>query len=72
MNVAVLEPASPLEPESGACDGERQVTFGQSEWIDPEGDDWLTSIYRFLTHDSASAGGAASSAALSDLEHWFG
>jgi hypothetical protein len=61
MNVAVIEPA----------DGEIELQAGEagSEWIDPEGDDWLASIYRYLTQEPTPV---ASVPSVPDLEHWFG
>ena len=60
MNVAVV-----CEPD---------VLVAQSEWVDPEGDDWLASLYRFLTEDEPPSGGEAGGASLSlpELDHWFG
>jgi hypothetical protein len=67
MNVAVVEPAS-HEIESSAGRAERETPCLQSEWIDPEGNDWLSAIYRELTR------GASELVVASDLEleHWFG
>jgi len=68
MNVAVVEPASVLResPQPGHC---TPAPAGyENDWIDPEGDDWLSWIYRELTQESPLA--AASSAP--EVEHWFG
>ena len=70
MSVAVLEPtAVPTEPKVGP-DAGRSVAAA-SDWIDPEGDDWLSVIYLELAPEaeSARAGGAA---AGPQFEHWFG
>ncbi|HEX7490851.1 MAG TPA: hypothetical protein VF337_04005 [Candidatus Limnocylindrales bacterium] len=54
-----------------AC--EPDVLVAQSEWVDPEGDDWLASLYRFLTEDEALSDEASwPSPSLPELEHWFG
>jgi hypothetical protein len=60
MNVAVV-----CEPD---------VLVTQGDWVDPEGDDWLSSLYRFLTEDSAASEGENGPPTLPtpELEHWFG
>jgi hypothetical protein len=61
MNVAAAEP------------GPAPVCGDQCDWVDPEGDDWLASIYRFLTEDGKPVGGeVVPSLPPPDLEHWFG
>ena len=76
MNVAVIEPASSLAAAVAARETDPDVEAFQSEWIDPEGDDWFAALYRELT--GASAVGTAAGFALaptrprSELEHWFG
>ncbi len=73
MNGA-LEPTSPDMREPGAPDGQPE-TVGQhsvsqhSEWIDPEGDDWASSIYRELTDESAPT---TPEQPGYELGHWFG
>jgi len=70
MSVAVLEPtAVPTEPKVGP-DAGRSVAAA-SDWIDPEGDDWLSVIYRELAAepDSAPVGVTAQAP---QFEHWFG
>jgi hypothetical protein len=70
MNVALLHPAArligdPVEPEL------RHETAGPtSEWIDPEGDDWFSEIYRELA--ALDSGSTDASRSSTDLEHWFG
>ena len=69
MNVAVVEPTStpttaPAERESGL-----QAPGHQSEWIDPEGDDWFASLYRELTQESATV---PATKHAPELDHWFG
>ena len=61
MNVAVIEPT----------DGEIEVqpAVAGSEWIDPEGDDWLALIYRILTHETGTTTALCGTA---ESEHWFG
>ena len=68
MSVAVLEPtAVPTEPKVGP-DAGRSVAAA-SDWIDPEGDDWLAAIYRELSQESVSALGLRPA---TELDHWFG
>jgi hypothetical protein len=69
MNVAVVEPASILASASGSRESELDALGVQSEWIDPEGDDWFSAIYRELTQGSAVA---AEAQTAPELEHWFG
>jgi hypothetical protein len=68
MNVAVVEPTSTLEAAREAKEGEFEGASHQNEWIDPEGNDWLSSIYWELTHDSAPE---AAACAVPELEHWW-
>jgi hypothetical protein len=74
MNVAVIDPT--FRPFEASADSDAGVSSAgnPSEWIDPEGDDWLASLYRFLTEDAAPpAGRAGGPSPLSrDIEHWFG
>ena len=67
MNVAVLEHASSGEAVAPVRESELKATGLQSEWIDPEGDDWLSAIYRELTQGLADA-----TRPEPELEHWFG
>jgi hypothetical protein len=67
MNVAVIEPTSTLAAAREAIEGEFEGNSHQSEWIDPEGNDWLSSIYWELTHDSAPEAACA----VPELEHWW-
>ena len=67
MNVAVVEPATAHESMGGPRNTGLETTNSVSEWIDPEGNDWFSEIYRDLTQ--ASAGAAA---LTPELEHWFG
>jgi len=63
MNVAVVEPTE-AEDEP-----RRDVQASEwSEWIDPEGDDWLAAIYRFLTQDARRA----EFDPAAEVDHWFG
>jgi hypothetical protein len=68
MNVAVVEPASSFISAGIDKDTELEGAGGLSEWIDPEGDDWLSAIYQYLTQDSVDG--------VSRVEpvtnHWFG
>ena len=41
-----------------------------SEWIDPEGDDWFTQIYREVVHQQERE--RLNQIPSSDLGHWFG
>jgi hypothetical protein len=41
-----------------------------SDWIDPEGDDWLAAIYRELTSGLEPV--ASTPGFSPDPEHWFG
>jgi hypothetical protein len=69
MNVAVLEPvASPIQA-SAVRERELEGIGQVSEWIDPEGDDWLAAIYQELEQHSASATGDRPAP---ELDHWFG
>jgi hypothetical protein len=68
MNVAVVEPTSAV---AAACEDEQAESDGtshESEWIDPEGNDWLSSIYWELTHDSDQD---AAACLVPELEHWW-
>ena len=70
MSVAVLEPTTvPAESKAGPNPG--LSVSAASDWIDPEGDDWLSVIYRELAAepDSAPVGGTAQAP---QFEHWFG
>jgi hypothetical protein len=69
MNVAVLEP----KPEPRGAISEPEPAGAQSilasEWIDPEGDDWLSQIYHELRDlDGSAAVGNAQAEPI----HWFG
>ena len=66
MNVA-LEPASTAAPDPGRQPG-LEPAGCHSEWIDPEGDDWFSSVYRELTQESS----AAVDQPASEVEFWFG
>jgi hypothetical protein len=68
MNVAVVERASVLPPVSAGRETALPVTDGECEWIDPEGDDWFSSIYRELTGEQDDA----KAAVAPELDHWFG
>ena len=68
MNVA-LEPTSAAAPEPAAGEIGLRPIGGHSEWIDPEGDDWLSSIYRELTQEPAPA---ARDDHAPDPSYWFG
>jgi hypothetical protein len=67
MNVAVVEPASTHDSASAPGDTGLETANSVSEWIDPEGDDWFSEIYRDLTQ-----GNAGIAAKTPELEHWFG
>jgi hypothetical protein len=67
MNVAVVEPATTHESVGSPRNPGLETTNSVSEWIDPEGDDWFSEIYRDLTQ--ANVGAAA---VTPELEHWFG
>lgn len=69
MNVTVLEPVASLAQMSGIREGELDVIGQVSEWIDPEGDDWLAAIYQELEQQSASATGDRPAP---EVDHWFG
>ncbi|MGA2514595.1 MAG: hypothetical protein ABSG37_13415 [Candidatus Limnocylindrales bacterium] len=69
-----VEPTSADMGEPDAADS-RPETVGQhsggqhSDWIAPEGDDWLSSIYRELTAESAPT---TPDGPGYELGHWFG
>jgi len=67
MNVAVVEPVSRRDSASGPRDTYLETANSVSEWIDPEGDDWFSEIYRDLTQ-----AGVGAAARTPELEHWFG
>jgi hypothetical protein len=69
MNGAVVESAS-LCSVAPADHAESGLAGLPSDWIDPEGDDWLSAIYRELTQDPRRAPEPAQPTA--ELEHWFG
>jgi hypothetical protein len=69
MNAAVVELASTVPSEPAVCDCGLGGTGHQCEWIDPEGDDWLSSIYRELTGESTPSGVRRP---VLEFEHWFG
>jgi hypothetical protein len=69
MNVAVVEPTSTLTAAAAGREGESQKASHQSEWIDPEGDDWFSSIYRELTQEPMPE---TIDRYASESEHWFG
>jgi hypothetical protein len=68
MNVAVVERASVFQPVSSGREVALPVTDGECEWIDPEGDDWFSWIYRELMGEQDDA----KPAAAPELDHWFG
>jgi hypothetical protein len=74
MNVAALELDSTRMTAAAADEGVREPIGHPSEWIDPEGDDWLASIYRFLTEDPALPADGVGGPSMSslELERWFG
>jgi hypothetical protein len=67
MNVA-LEPTSTAAPDRDIRQPGPEPVGGHSEWIDPEGDDWFSSIYRELTQESSAAGDQPAP----EVEFWFG
>jgi hypothetical protein len=68
MIVAVLEPEAHVE-SCPADQGFGPDSVGRaSEWIDPEGDDWLAEIYR-EAHEPA---GLALMDQAPEFVHWFG
>jgi hypothetical protein len=69
MNVAVVERTPVYPSTSSARETALGATDGECEWIDPEGDDWFSSIYWELMGglEAAKSGRVAS-----ELEHWFG
>lgn len=69
MNVAVLEPVASLSQTSVVREHEFDGLGQVSEWIDPEGDDWLAEIYHELAQESAPA---SPDRPASELDHWFG
>ena len=69
MNVAVVEPTSSLTAAAAAREGGPLKTNQQSEWIDPEGDDWFSSIYRELTQEPEPD---TTNRVAPEFEHWFG
>ena len=69
MNVALVEPASTVMVAAAGREGESQKTSHQSEWIDPEGDDWFSSIYRELTQEPVPE---TIDRRAPEFEHWFG
>ena len=69
MNVAVLEPAASLPQEPVPTERGLVAIGPVSDWIDPEGDDWLAAIYRELSQESVSALGLRPA---TELDHWFG
>ena len=70
MNVAVLEPFASSPRVSSARDQGPERAGHASEWIDPEGDDWFSEIYRELARELEPAGPADHQAI--ELDHWFG
>jgi hypothetical protein len=70
MNVAALELTA--DPERQPADGKHGLpSLGHAaEWIDPEGSDWFTDIYRELAFGCDP--GARTASLPPDLEHWFG
>ena len=68
MNVAVVERARMFRPASTGRETALSVTVGECEWIDPEGDDWFSWIYRELMGEQDDA----KPAAAPELDHWFG
>ena len=68
MNVSVVEPTSTLTASSADRESGHQEPHPQAEWIDPEGDDWFSSVYRELTEESATF----PQKHAPELEHWFG
>ena len=69
MNVAVLELVASPSQASAVREREPERIGQASEWIDPEGDDWLAAIYQELEQQSASATGDRPAP---ELDHWFG
>jgi hypothetical protein len=69
MNVAVLDlELAGVEPELRSAP---RALGPQSDWIDPEGDDWLAAIYRELTRGGIEPA-ALASGIVPEPEHWFG
>ena len=67
MNVA-LEPASTTAPAPGRQPG-LEPAGCHSEWTDPEGDDWFSSVYRELTQESTPT---TVDRPGSEVVYWFG
>jgi len=68
MNVAVVEPASTHGLPAGPNDADPAAGDQVSEWIDPEGNDWFSAIYRDLTQDLARS----ENHGAPEMDHWFG
>jgi hypothetical protein len=70
MNVAVLKAKTRTAQTRPAQDPAPESVGRASDWIDPEGDDWLAAIYRELT--TGVEPGVSSPGSTPDPEHWFG
>jgi hypothetical protein len=70
MNVAVVEPTSTQNAAPAVIEaGPSRAGHQASEWIDPEGDDWFSSIYRELTGEPRAP---RFDQQAPELGHWFG
>jgi hypothetical protein len=73
MNVAVVEPAEGIGREATVAPAVPAAPVASAtDWIDPEGDDWLAANYRFLIGETPRAHVAGELAAPAEVEHWFG
>jgi hypothetical protein len=70
MNVAVLKAKTGPAQARPVLDPPPETVGRASDWIDPEGNDWLAAIYRELT--SGLEPGASIPGSTPDPEHWFG
>jgi hypothetical protein len=68
MNVAVVEPASTHVAPADLSVGAPEAADQASEWIDPEGNDWFSAIYKDLTRDLVGSEAQSSP----EFDHWFG
>ena len=69
MRMAAVEPE--ISREFLAVLVRAQNNGHQSEWIDPEGDDWFAEVYRLLA-TSADRDEQAQVQAAEPNFHWFG
>jgi hypothetical protein len=70
MHVPALDPVTATAKTSRSRERGAEVSVGPaSDWIDPEGGDWIAAIYREPAAGSPPPNGEQPAC---EVDHWFG